>query len=649
MKINKNMHLTSTFKVKAISEDKESVKIEGYANTTTKDRAGDVIIEEAWAKGGLDNYLKNPIVLAFHNHEKPIGEVTEYSINQQGLRVVAEISKSAGDVYNLVKEGVLKAFSVGFRVKDADYDSETDIFVIKDLELFEISVVSVPANAESVFSVKKAFEDENEYSKFKHLFNNENIQDPEVTKAVIEDTENKGEEPVDKDKLSLTPQEIEKLQKDAVEKAFAAKAADDKRKEEISTIATNAGTSGAELLIKELEDRLLVKENTVQETLTSLQTELKEKQDEIIKLTNSKMTFQDKRSNVQVKQAEIDKFVLTSKIMNKSIAELDAYKMYVEKIGDHLGGMDSGGAGDGSDWETLFSTSLYEDMKDKLVVEPLFNNRVTMNSRTLVFPYNPEAGHASWVADTAYKSTNGDSSGVARTHLPGDNLLKAEKLASKEYLGYEEEEDSIIAIAPIVRNAIVRRMSRTTDTELLRGNAGVETIAGQTGLALITGVATFATDNSASVTQDGTFGAANPVTIADLQATRRKMGAYGLNPSEVVYLVNESAYYDLMDDPDFRTMDLVGENATILRGQIGSVNGSPVIISDTFATAAIGTVAAVALNASHYLFGELRGMRVERDVDIENQKNVLVATRRFAFNELIPGATSSAALIYPAS
>ena len=448
----------------------------------------------------------------------------------------------------------------------------------------------------------------------------------------------------DKDKLSLTPQEVKKLQDDAIAKAFADKEAADKKAAEIATIAAEAGESGAERLIKELEEKLKKDNETVADSLKSLQVELKEKQDEILALHKSKMSFEDKRSNTQVKQAEIDKFVLTAKIMNKDIKELDSFKAYLEKAGDHLGGMTTP-----DDWETLFSTNLYQDMQDKLVLEPLYSNRVSMNSRTLIFTYNPEAVHASWVADTAYKSTDGSSTGVARTHTPADNLLKAEKLASKEFLGYEEEEDSIIAIAPIVRNAIVRRMARTTDTELLRGNVGVETIAATTGNALINGVATYATDNGASVTQSGAFGAANPVTIADLQETRRQMGSYGLNPGDVVYLVNESVYYDLLEDPDFRTMDLVGDKATILRGQIGSVNGSPVIVSDTFDTPAIGAVAAVALNASNYLFGELRGMMVERDRDIENQKNLLVATRRFAFNELIPGATSSSALIYPAS
>ena len=640
MAINKYIKFTSNFTVKGVSEDKETIRIEGFANTTSKDRSGDVILEEAWTKGGMDNYLMNPILLAFHDHQRPIGEVTEYSVNNKGLRVVAEVSKAAGDVYNLVKEGVLKAFSVGFRVKDADYDSDTDIFVIKDLELFELSIVSVPANAESIFSVKKSFENDSDYTEFKNLYNIKS-QELEITS---EEPEQKGEITVDKDEIVLTPVQLKKLQDEAIAKAFADKAAEEARKAEIAAIAVEAANSGAANLIKELETRFEAKDADVTKALEGLRSELKEKQEEVLALQNSKMRFDDNRSNVKVKQAEIDKFVLTSKIMNKSVEELDSYKSYLEKAGDHLGGMTTP-----DDWETIFSTTLYQDMQDKLVLEPLFSNRVSMTSRTLIFPYNPEAGHASWVADTAYKSTDGSSTGVARTHTPSDSLLKAEKLASKEYLGYEEEEDSILAIAPIVRNAIVRRMARTTDTELLRGNVGVETIAATTGLSLINGVATFAADNSATVTQEGAFGAANPITVSDLQATRRKMGAYGLNPSEVVYLVNESAYYDLLEDSDFRTMDLVGSKATILSGQIGTVNGSPIIVSDTFDAPALNAVAVVALNASNYLFGELRGMRVERDVDIENQKNVLVATRRFAFNELIPGATSSATLVYPAA
>ena len=113
------------------------------------------------------------------------------------------------------------------------------------------------------------------------------------------------------------------------------------------------------------------------------------------------------------------------------------------------------------------------------------------------------------------------------------------------------------------------------------------------------------------------------------------MGVYGLSPGDVVYVVSQAVYYDLLEDPDFRTMDVIGDRATILRGQIGMVNGSPVLVSDAFATDATGAIQAVCLNQSNYLFGELRGMMVERDRDIERQKNIIVATRRFGFTEII--------------
>ena len=81
--------------------------------------------------------------------------------------------KSAPDhVAELVKEGILGAFSVGFRVKDADYLEETDGLKIKDAELFEVSVVSVPCNQAATFSLSKSFDSMEEYEDFKKTFKN---------------------------------------------------------------------------------------------------------------------------------------------------------------------------------------------------------------------------------------------------------------------------------------------------------------------------------------------------------------------------------------------------------------------------------------------------------------------------------------------
>lgn len=637
--------------VKGMDED-DSIIVEGFANTTTKDRVGDVVLEEAWTKGGLDNYLKNPIILAYHKYDAPIGKTIEYSVNNQGLHIVAKISKAAGDVYDLVRDGVLKTFSIGFMVKDADYDTNTDIFVIKDLELHEISVVSVPANADSTFSVRKAFENEEEYNEYKNSL------------IHVEDTStNKGDPIVDpktKDVISLTPEELALQTQKAIDKAFADAAAKAKADEAAKAIALEAGKTGAEALMKEFEDRMTVKDAEVTAALDGLRTELKEKADELALMRGSKMSFGEPAADVRkLSNLEIDTAVLVAKTLNKNVRDTDYFADLKVKIGDHLADMTD------DSYETIYSTRMYDAVQDKLIIEPLFaGNKIAMNARSMVFPFNPQAGYASWVVDTSYKSlidpsaegsqadgTYTDylsSTGVPRTHVISDISLKAEKLASKEAIGYEEDEDSIIPIVPIVTAAIAKRMARSTDVELLRANSGAATIT-DIGVALINGVATLADDMAAEYVQPGVYGAANPVTIADLQQTRRKMGVWGLNPMDVTYVVNESVYWDLLEDPDFRTMDLVGSNATILRGQVGAVNGSPVVVSDSFAAPAVTEYAAIAINTSNYLFGELRGLTTERDKDVLNQKNWIITTRRFAFKDIDVTQPSTAVLKYPPS
>ena len=153
--MNKIFNLTSTFKTH--TEKDGSASIRGMASTSDFDRAGDSISPDAWNKsGGLNNFKKNPIILFNHDYDRPIGRATGLDVTDKGLELEAKISKSApAGVCDLVKDGVLGAFSVGFRVKDADYIEETDGLMIKDAELFEVSVVSVPCNQAATFSLAK--------------------------------------------------------------------------------------------------------------------------------------------------------------------------------------------------------------------------------------------------------------------------------------------------------------------------------------------------------------------------------------------------------------------------------------------------------------------------------------------------------------
>ena len=178
---------TTDFSVKGISDNK-ALKIAGYANTADKDRTGDIVLPDAWTKG-VENFRRNPILLYQHDHGKPIGRVNNITVDKKGIFVEASVSDAAEKqhaVKTLIKDGVLKSFSVGFRIKDADYDKRSDTFVIKDLELLEISVVSVPANQNSLFSIRKSFENDDSYKEFKGQFA---VEEEKASKVLEQDDE----------------------------------------------------------------------------------------------------------------------------------------------------------------------------------------------------------------------------------------------------------------------------------------------------------------------------------------------------------------------------------------------------------------------------------------------------------------------------
>jgi len=259
---------------KAVSDEEGVLRIKGYANTTTKDRMGDVIPMDAWTKSGaLENFLKNPIVLAYHDHSQPIGKVVDYSITSKGLEIVAEISKAAGNVADLIIDEVLKTFSIGFSIKDAEYDRESDIFTIKDLELFEVSVVSVPANQDSTFSVAKSL-DTADLDELKTKYGTSEVT--EAVKAEVAEDINNKTAPVaeEKEELEMDKKELEALlaktaadaatavtakieAKKAEEKA--ALAAETKKQEEAEktkNIAIEAGATGAERLMADIAKKM---------------------------------------------------------------------------------------------------------------------------------------------------------------------------------------------------------------------------------------------------------------------------------------------------------------------------------------------------------------------------------------------------------
>lgn len=129
------------------------LEIEWYASTKDKDRYWDIVEPQAFEKA-MQTYALNPILLLQHDADKPIGKVESFTIDWNWLYIKAIVTEDIDWVMNKLKNGILKWFSIWYRLLDYEMnyteDDEWNITdstcVIKELELLEISLVSIPAN-----------------------------------------------------------------------------------------------------------------------------------------------------------------------------------------------------------------------------------------------------------------------------------------------------------------------------------------------------------------------------------------------------------------------------------------------------------------------------------------------------------------------
>jgi HK97 family phage prohead protease len=139
-------------RLKGYLSPKAENEIVGIASTETADRDGEIIKQSGW---DLENFKSNPVILASHNyHNFPIGKATDIAIENGKLMfkmVFSQATEEAKQAYQLVKEGILNTFSVGFIPRE--YDAK-DQNVITRAELLEISLVSVPANPQAIVMAK---------------------------------------------------------------------------------------------------------------------------------------------------------------------------------------------------------------------------------------------------------------------------------------------------------------------------------------------------------------------------------------------------------------------------------------------------------------------------------------------------------------
>lgn len=634
---NKIISLVSDIKSTKANDD-GSVTIEGMANVATTDRVGDIVVAEAWKKGGLVNFKKNPIILFNHNYSRPIGKAVDIEPSDNGLKLKAKISKAASDVVDLIKDGVLGTFSVGFMIKEADYIEETGGLKITDAELLEVSVVSVPAHQDATFSVAKSFDSIEEYRDYVKTLGVEKPTEEESSKG--KDTpsaDTKSEQ-----EMNMTEEELQKLLADAASKAAqdtanrikAEKAAEQakekaakekadreaKEREDLKKSVKIEVTEGVETLMKDLEDRVKELDN-VQEAYNELKKDLDEKAEEITKMRESKRLFDDRESRRTGSPTEqtlrsLAEAKLYGVVKGLDYADNPMFQDIAEKAG-----LDTTNVGKLDD--SIVAT-IEKEIQLETKVAPLFRE-IPVQTGNTAMTIQLDTDPASWVTAAASGNLQNRGGGSSK-YQPTQVTMVAERLVSSTYLDDDTDEQFLPNFMPLLLDSVVRAHARAVDAAFIAGNS-----SGIVGLDAAAPAAGQTLSISGSAILDG----------SDLMGARQQMGRYGVSPRDIVYVVNVTEYLNLMDDTDFHDMQEIGSDAVKLTGQIGRIWGSPVIVSDEFAAKADGIPAALAIYTRNFVVPRLKGISLETDREVANQRNFIVAAQSLGLTELVAGATGA--------
>lgn len=341
--------------------------------------------------------------------------------------------------------------------------------------------------------------------------------------------------------------------------------------------------------------------------------------------------------------------------LNARLARMQGYrewKEYDKAVGEFSRAFNEGSATAGLNWvPTVLSAQMMDLVQVELRIAGLFP-QVTMTSKTLDWPVLGSDLVAYLVAEATGDGT--DAAPTASQALTNKITFTAQKLMVRSFASSEIIEDSIVGMVQFILGNAAKVLARGIEDALVNGEDGV-TLDGAVfnpaggvrrawkGLRFYALAAT----NPAKVD----MGSAAP-TVAKLMDVQLGMGVYGANPKALAWITGFRGLKRLMGMTELVTMDKLGSAATILTGQVGSLFGSPVILSefvfDQKTTGAYGDGTARTFGSILCVYRDAFGLATRRAIGInassdryiEQDQTVFVGSLRSDFKPFYtPSAT----------
>lgn len=328
----------------------------------------------------------------------------------------------------------------------------------------------------------------------------------------------------------------------------------------------------------------------------------------------------------------------------EKLTKIPVYAEALKAFGD-VSAMQTGDAGTGAEFiPTGFSSTLYEEIWLKLEVAQLFG-RIPMPTPTYKLPFAP----GRMIAKAAAEGGT-----VAKVKGVTDQLtFTAKKIMSITEFTDEMDQDSIIPVLNFLRGQVLNAFALAQESMCVNGDTGTSiyssALTGEDCRKLVKGIRAHAMGTGAKVD----FGAASGFTEANLRALRAALGKYGKTPSELAYVMTLTDYFKALAFDGYQKLNEIGSGAVRLAGELGKLDGVPIIVTELLPMAGAATDAAdapgglnvsgvwdnttktkttcVCVNRTGFLWGDRKNTELELWRNPMNQATSLIGSQRLDF------------------
>jgi HK97 family phage major capsid protein len=344
-------------------------------------------------------------------------------------------------------------------------------------------------------------------------------------------------------------------------------------------------------------------------------------------------------------QSRADDIYLASKLLRRDPRNLKMWSEFAQEASALRKAMDTATSEEGLEWiPTGFSSELIRKVKLALKVAAL-SGRIAMPTNPFKLPIDG----ADAVAYLTSEATSDTASKITAS-TPGTNnvTFDAVKLACRVLVSTELEEDSLVAILPLLRDKIVQALAEAQESATVNGDtAGTHMDSDVTASSDVRK----AWDGYRKLALSAAKIDCSTFDITSLRAIRSAMGKYGVNPANLAWVAGISVFNQMLGLDEVMTVDKYGQGATILTGELAKLDGIPIIVSEFIRENlnAGGVYDGVTTDRTvlplvyrpAFLYGDRRNitLKVSQELYMESDQDVAIATQRLDFQPVQDAAS----------